>query len=82
MSEEDFANNPELAIREEKIKHAKRIIRDYDKTLHGKIFQNMQSAKDLILHPRENVYGAKKVVQAQFATIGCLRKRERFVLEL
>lgn len=48
---------------------------DFDRKLQTKTFKNVRKHDDLIVHIRENQYGDRRVVQAQFKTLGCNRKR-------
>lgn len=47
----------------------------FDRKLQAKTFKNVRKHDDLIVHIRENQYGDRRVVQAQFKTLGCNMKR-------
>lgn len=53
----------------------KRKILGLDKRFQAKTFKNINNQERLIVHMRENIYGARKVVQAQFKTLGCNMKK-------
>ena len=49
---------------------ALRIIRGFDKGFQNSIYKNVRRHDELIVHIRTNIYGTRKVVQAQFRTLG------------
>ena len=54
---------------------ALRIIRGFDKGFQNSIYKNVRKHDELIVHIRQNIYGNRKVVQAQFRTLGCRMKK-------
>lgn len=56
-------------------KKAKRIIRDFDRTLQHKIYKNTRDRYKDICRITENKYNNRTVVQASFLTIGCQMKK-------
>lgn len=54
---------------------AKRIIRNFDKTLQNKTYKNTRQRSAQICHFRENEYNNRRVVQASFLTVGCQMKK-------
>ena len=54
---------------------ALRIIRGFDKGFQNSIYKNVRRHDELIVHIRTNIYGTRKVVQAQFRTLGCRMKK-------
>jgi len=56
-------------------KKALRKIAGFDKKLQNKTFKNLRKHDNLIVHIRKNIYGNRKVVQAQFKTLGCRMKK-------
>lgn len=75
MKNKSFANRIKFDLTETKQKEALRKIYGLDKKFQDKTFQNVQKHDDLIVHIRENRYGDRKVVQAQFRTLGCRMKK-------
>lgn len=70
---EDFLNSISVDLKTEA--EAKRKILGLDKRFQAKTFKNINNQSRLIVHMRENVYGKRKVVQAQFKTLGCSMKK-------
>lgn len=60
---------------EEDEKKVLRKIARIDRGLQEKTFQNVRKHDDLIVHMRKNLYGNRKVIQAQFRTLGCRMKK-------
>ena len=75
MRKKSFANRIKFDLMEKKENGALRKIYGLDKKFQNKTFQNVQKHDDLIVHIRENRYGDRKVVQAQFRTLGCRMKK-------
>lgn len=75
MSEESFLDNIKINTVEENEKEVLKKIGRYDKELQSKTFQNIRRHDELIVHIRTNLYGNRKVVQAQFRTLGCRMKK-------
>ncbi len=64
----------DLTYDKEEAEVLKKIV-GFDRKLQTKTFKNVRKQNDLIVHIRENEYGDRRVVQAQFKTLGCNRKR-------
>ena len=79
MRDKSFANRIKFDLTETKEKEALRKIYGLDKKFQNKTFQNVQKHDDLIVHIRENKYGDRKVVQAQFRL---QNEKSWFLLEL
>lgn len=75
MKEENFVDRIKVDLTDTKEKETLRKIIGYDKKLQHKTFKNVRKHDDLIVHIRENIYGDRKVVQAQFRTLGCRMKK-------
>lgn len=75
MKEENFVDRIKVDLTDTKEKETLRKIIGYDKKLQHKTFKNVRNHDDLIVHIRENIYGDRKVVQAQFRTLGCRMKK-------
>ncbi len=75
MKEKSFADRIKVDLSDTKEKEALRKIAGFDKKLQHKTFENVRKHNDLIVHIRENIYGNRKVVQAQFKTLGCRMKK-------
>ena len=73
MKKSEFIES--LKINNETEKKAKKIIRDFDRTLQNKIYKNTRDRSQQICHIRENKYNNRTVVQASFLTIGCQMKK-------
>ena len=73
MKKSEFIES--LKIKKETEKKAKKIIRDFDRTLQNKIYKNTRDRSQHICHIRENKYNNRSVVQASFLTIGCQMKK-------
>ena len=75
MKEKSFVDEIKVDLSDTKEKEALRKIAGFDKKLQHKTFGNVRKHDDLIVHIRENIYGKRKVVQAQFKTLGCRMKK-------
>lgn len=75
MKEKSFADRIKVDLTDTEEKEALRKIVGFDKKLQHKTFKNVRKHDDLIVHIRENIYGDRKVVQAQFKTLGCRMKK-------
>lgn len=75
MKEKSFADRIKVDLTDTEEKEALRKIAGFDKKLQHKTFRNVRKHDDLIVHIRENIYGNRKVVQAQFKTLGCRMKK-------
>ena len=75
MKEESFVDRIKVDLTDTKEKETLRKIIGYDKKLQHKTFKNVRKHDDLIVHIRENIYSDRKVVQAQFKTLGCRMKK-------
>lgn len=75
MKEKSFADRIKVDLTDTEEKEALRKIAGFDKKLQYKTFRNVRKHDDLIVHIRENIYGNRKVVQAQFKTLGCRMKK-------
>ena len=64
-----------LKIKKETEKKAKKIIRDFDRTLQNKIYKNTRNRYKDTCRITENKYNNRIVVQASFLTIGCQMKK-------
>lgn len=64
----------DLTHTKEELEAIKKII-GFDKKLQNKTFKNVRKHDDLLVHIRENQYSNRRVVQAQFKTLGCNMKR-------
>ena len=74
-SEAIFKEQYKIELPCHKEKEALKKIARFDRKLQEKTFTNVRKHKDLIVHIRENQYGNRKVVQAQFKTLGCNMKK-------
>ena len=75
MKEKSFVDRIKVDLIDTEEKVALRKIAGCDRKLQNKTFKNVRQHDDLIVHIRENVYGNRKVVQAQFKTLGCRMKK-------
>lgn len=76
MKEESFLDRIKFEpITTEDEKEVLKKIARFDKKLQSKTFQNVRKHDELIIHMRENLYGNRKVIQAQFRTLGCRMKK-------
>lgn len=75
MKEKSFADRIKVDLTNTEEKEALRKIAGFDKKLQHKTFKNVRKNDDLIVHIRENIYGNRKVLQAQFKTLGCRMKK-------
>lgn len=75
MNDKSFVDRIKVDLTDTEEKEALRKIAGIDKELQDKTFKNVREHDDLILHIRENVYGKRKIVQAQFKTLGCRMKK-------
>lgn len=75
MKRKDFVDRIHYDIDEHTKKEALKKIAKRDEILQNKTYKNVQRREDLVVHIRENIYGKRKVVQAQFKTMGCRMKR-------
>lgn len=75
MNNQDFINRIKCYVTSEKTEKAMRNIAGIDRNLQAKTYNSVRKHDDLILHMRENEYGARKVIQAQFRTLGCRMKK-------
>lgn len=64
----------DLTHTKEEAEAIKQII-GFDRKLQEKTFKNVRKHDDLVVHIRKNQYGNRRVVQAQFKTLGCNMKR-------
>lgn len=75
MKEKSFADRIKVDLTDTEEKETLRKIARFDKKLQHKTFKNVRKHDDLIVHIRKNIYGDRKVVQAQFKTLGCRMKK-------
>lgn len=75
MKNKSFADKYKFELIDTEEKEALRKIAGFDKKLQSKTFKNIREHDELIVHTRENIYGNRKVVQAQFKTLGCRMKK-------
>ena len=54
---------------------ALKIISGFNRGLQNATYKNVRRHDELIVHIRQNIYGNRKVVQAQFRTLGCRMKK-------
>lgn len=54
---------------------ALKIISGFNRGLQNATYKNVRKHDELIVHIRQNIYGNRKVVQAQFRTLGCRMKK-------
>ena len=75
MKEKSFADRikVDLTVKEENA--ALRTLSGLNKIYQNKTFKDLRKHDELIVHIRENIYGKRKVVQAQFKTLGCRMKK-------
>ena len=70
MNDKSFVDRIKVDLTDTEEKEALKKIAGIDKELQDKIFKNVRRHDDLIVHIRENVYGDRTIVQAQFKTLG------------
>ncbi|MCI9287777.1 MAG: hypothetical protein HFJ57_07505 [Clostridia bacterium] len=75
MNDKSFVDRIKVDLTDTEEKEALKKIAGIDKELQDKIFKNVRRHDDLIVHIRENVYGDRTIVQAQFKTLGCRMKK-------
>ena len=75
MNDKSFVDRIKVDLTDTEEKEALKKIAGIDKELQDKTFKNVRQHDDLILHIRENAYGSRKIVQAQFKTLGCRMKK-------
>lgn len=75
MEEKSFADRIKVNLTDTEEKKALKIIAGVDKKLQYKTFKNVREHDELIVHFRVNEYGNRKVVQAQFKTLGCRMRK-------
>ena len=75
MNDKSFVDRIKVDLTDTEEKEALKKIAGIDKELQDKTFKNLRQHDDLILHIRENAYGSRKIVQAQFKTLGCRMKK-------
>lgn len=76
MKEKSFVDSIKVDLNKDKDeKEALKKIAGFDRKLQSKTYKNVRKHEELIVHIRENIYGNRKVVQAQFRTLGCRMKK-------
>lgn len=71
----DLVDRIRVDLTDTKEEKALRRINGYDKGLQNATYKNVRGHDELIVHIRQNIYGNRKVVQAQFRTLGCRMKK-------
>ncbi len=75
MKKESWKDSIKVDLTDTKEKTALRKIAKIDKKFQRLTSQNVRAHDELIVHIRENIYANRKVVQAQFKTLGCRMKK-------
>ena len=75
MKKESWKDSIKVDLTDTKEKTALRKIAKIDKKFQRLTSQNVRAHDESIVHIRENIYANRKVVQAQFKTLGCRMKK-------
>ena len=71
----DLAGRIRVNVTDTEEEKALKIISGFNRGLQNATYKNVRKHDELIVHIRQNIYGNRKVVQAQFRTLGCRMKK-------